>query len=180
MIVAEEITGRFLNVVSLFNGAIPLIAIQLTAFQLDDHVSLVATTVLDELQLGLVEDEEVQVVTNRAYWEERGTKDTLAVTDELFGIVKRLDPDLELKYNKYYIGLAKHDHSNNFVAFCPMKEWVRIELRLPRTRAPTPRPDYVMSRGGHIVAIADAKYRDLWKRDLPSGMLYQLSVYALS
>jgi 5-methylcytosine-specific restriction enzyme subunit McrC len=49
-----------------------------------------------------------------------------------------------------------------------------------RKRAPTPRPDYVMSRHGHIVAIADAKYRDLWERDLPSGMLYQLSVYALS
>jgi 5-methylcytosine-specific restriction enzyme subunit McrC len=49
-----------------------------------------------------------------------------------------------------------------------------------RKRAPTPRPDYVMSRGGRIVAIADAKYRDLWERDLPSGMLYQLSVYALS
>ena len=45
-----------------------------------------------------------------------------------------------------------------------------------RKHAPTPRPDYVISRGGHIVAIADAKYRDLWERDLPSGMLYQLSV----
>ena len=49
-----------------------------------------------------------------------------------------------------------------------------------RKRAPTPRPDYVMSRGNQIVAIADAKYRDLWERELPSGMLYQLSVYALS
>jgi 5-methylcytosine-specific restriction enzyme subunit McrC len=47
-------------------------------------------------------------------------------------------------------------------------------------RAPTPRPDYVMFRGGRVAAIADAKYRDLWERDLPSGMLYQLSVYALS
>src|ERR1035437_8899416 len=31
VIVAEEITGRFLNVISLFNGAIPLIAIQMQA-----------------------------------------------------------------------------------------------------------------------------------------------------
>jgi hypothetical protein len=95
VIVAEEITGRFLNVISLFNGAIPLIAIQLTALQLGEQVSVMCTKVLDELHLGLVDDDEaVQVLTNRAYWEERGTKETLAVTDELFGIVKTLESPL--------------------------------------------------------------------------------------
>ena len=49
-----------------------------------------------------------------------------------------------------------------------------------RQRSPTPRPDFVLWRGGRVVAIADAKYRDLWERSLPSSMLYQLSVYALS
>jgi 5-methylcytosine-specific restriction enzyme subunit McrC len=63
-----------------------------------------------------------------------------------------------------------------------LKEVFRYQpLFNPRQkRAPTPRPDFVMFRGGRVVAIADAKYRDLWERDLPSGMLYQLSVYALS
>lgn len=47
-------------------------------------------------------------------------------------------------------------------------------------QSPTPRPDYVLCRRGRVVAIADAKYRDLWEQSLPAGMLYQLSVYALS
>jgi 5-methylcytosine-specific restriction enzyme subunit McrC len=47
-------------------------------------------------------------------------------------------------------------------------------------RAPKLRPDYVFRRGDRIVGIADAKYRDLWERELGRDMLYQLSVYALS
>ena len=49
-----------------------------------------------------------------------------------------------------------------------------------RQRSPTPKPDYVLSQGGQVMAIADAKYRDLWELSLPASMLYQLSVYALS
>ncbi len=49
-----------------------------------------------------------------------------------------------------------------------------------RKRAPKVRPDYVFRRGERIVGVADAKYRDLWERELGRDMLYQLSVYALS
>src|SRR3989338_10394471 len=48
VLVAEEITSRFLNVISLFNGFIPLVAIQMQAFRFGDQVSLVFTTVLNE------------------------------------------------------------------------------------------------------------------------------------
>lgn len=47
-------------------------------------------------------------------------------------------------------------------------------------RSPTLKPDYVLWRRGRVVAVADAKYRDLWEQSLPADMLYQLSVYALS
>jgi hypothetical protein len=134
VIVAENITSRFLNVIGLFNGFIPLVALQLTAFKVNVQVGIVFTKVLDELQLGLVdEDEEVREATDRAYWEKRASRSTLAMTDELFGDLKALSPDLELKYNKFYIGLAKNGQPSTFVLFRPKKEWLRIEMALDRT-----------------------------------------------
>ena len=132
--IAEDITGRFLNVISLFNGFIPLIAIQMGAFQVDEHLALIFTKVLDELPLGLVEeDEEVQQAVDRTYWEDKGTKGTVAMADELLEIIRTLDPGLEMKYNKYYIGLAKNGRANNFVVFKPKKNNLRLEIRLERS-----------------------------------------------
>ena len=133
VIAAEDITSRFLNIIGLFNGFIPLIALQLNAFTANDTISLVFTKVLDEMQLGLVgEDEEVQAVTDRSYWESRASKESLALADKLLGALKAIDPELELKYNKFYIGVAKHGEPNNFVSFRPKREWLRVEPRLPR------------------------------------------------
>jgi hypothetical protein len=134
VIVAEDITSRFLNVISLFNGSIPLVAIQLNAFRLGDSVSLVFSKVLDEMRLGLVdEDEEVQATADRSYWEARASKQTLAMADELLEVVRAFDRDLELKYNKFYIGLAKGGQPNNFVIFRPKKDWLLLEVRLDRS-----------------------------------------------
>ena len=135
VIVAEEITARFLNVISLFNGTIPLMAIQMSAVKLADTVSLLFTTVLDEARFGLVEeDEEVQEITDRAYWESRGSKATVAMADEVLKLVSAFAPSLELKYNKFYIGLATNGMPNNFLIFRPQKLALRVEVRLPQSQ----------------------------------------------
>ena len=134
VIVAEDITSRFLNVISLFNGVIPLIAVQMRAIRIGQNISLVFTTVLDEVSLGLAdEDEEVTEVTDRAYREHRGTKETVRMADELLEVIQRFDPGFEFKYNKFYIGLAKNERPNNFASFRPQKSGLRLEVRLPRS-----------------------------------------------
>ena len=78
VIVAEDITSRFLNIISLFNGFIPIIAIQMSAIKHQDGIGLFFTTVLSEMNLGLVgEDEEVNIPATRDYWLKRGTKQTV-------------------------------------------------------------------------------------------------------
>ena len=120
--------------IGLFNGSIPLVADPAERDPGRRHVSLVFTKVMDEMQLGLVdEDEEVRRPADRAYWEKRGTKQTVAMADEVFGWLHELDPGLELKYNKFYIGLAKDGRPNNFVMFRPQKAGLRLEIRLDRS-----------------------------------------------
>jgi hypothetical protein len=134
VIIAEDITSRFLNVISLFNGFIPLVAIQMNAYKFGDEVGLVFTKVLDEMPLGLVEeDEEIREETNRDYWLKRGTETTVKMADQILDIINSFKPGYTLKYNKFYIGLAKDGQPNNFAIFRPKKSFTRIELKLTKS-----------------------------------------------
>lgn len=132
VLVAEDITSRFLNVLSLFNGTVPFIAIQMQALKVGEHLTLVFTTVLDELTRGY-EEEEAQPATDRSYWENRGSRETLGIVDRTLEILRELDPKLELKYNKIYIGLAKSGQPNNFVTFEPRKTGVIMNVKLKQS-----------------------------------------------
>lgn len=135
VIIAENITSRFLNVLGLFNGMIPLIAIQMTAIETDQGVGLSFTKVLDEMVLGLPdEDEAINEPTDRAYWEtKRSNKKMVKIADSILSMVKDINPVLELKYNKYYIGMAANGMANNFVLCKPKKGFMRVEIKLKKS-----------------------------------------------
>lgn len=157
VIVAEEITSRFLNVISIFNGFIPLMAIQMSALRKGSDVGLIFTTVLDRVSLGLVdEDEEIYEPADRSYWENRATKKTVSMADQLLEIARIFDPLLELKYNKFYIGLVRDGIPRNFIIFRPKKDFIRFEPKLKNS----PEAREILEKSG--LDIMDYDYR--WGR----------------
>ncbi len=125
VIVAEEITGRFMNVISLFNGAIPLIALQVSAYKMGNDISLAFTKVIDRLSLGTDEEEEYEI-TDRNYWESRSTPKMLKNVDQIFESLNEFITGYELKYNKFYIGVAKDGIARNFISFKPKKNYLYL------------------------------------------------------
>ncbi len=137
VIVAEDITSRFLNVISLFNKAIPLIAIQMNALEVAGVLTLHATKVLDLAQLGTEEEDDPGVAVDRDYWVNRGSAESVALADRLLEVVNEVSPGMDLKYNKHYIGLARNGMPDNFAVFRPRKKHLGCSFRIPRNDVTT-------------------------------------------
>lgn len=133
VIVAEQITSRFFNVISLFNRAIPIIAIQVQALEVGESITISFTKILDLSALG--DDDDLQQVEpkDRTYWESKATAATLRMTDDVLKIVKEsVEPSAQLKYNKYYIGLETAGQVTNYISFKPRRHHLNVEFRIPR------------------------------------------------
>lgn len=132
VIIAEEITSRFLNVIQLFNGVIPLIAMKMTAYKVGSDVALTFVKVIDELSYGLVEeDEPIAEPADRSYWEKKGSKSSLELVDNLLEVIQPVEPTVLLRYNRHYIGLTKNNSPLNFIRFKPQKQSAVVEIKLP-------------------------------------------------
>lgn len=128
VIIAEDITSRFQNVISLFNNQIPLIALQIAAtLTQDGNVALTFIKVMDKVE-PVSEDEEYTEPTDRPYWEKRSSKKMMQLTDSIFESLRELLQEYELKYNKFYVGIARDGVANNFVYFNPKKKFIIMNI----------------------------------------------------
>ena len=128
VIVAEEITARFFNVIRLLNRAVPLIALQLNAFSIDNAVVLHFTKVLDVYEEGEPEDDIGGGQVDRRYWEKRASAASLSVVDRLVSLVQSTIGAPRLTYNKNHIALGTTGY--NFCWFHPPKEASHCHLRV--------------------------------------------------
>ena len=134
VIVAEDITARFFNVISLFNSAIPLIALKMTAIQNHDgSMGLLFTKILDLATPASDEDDQVVEQTDRTYWEKQSSKDILRCADKVIEMIKEFEPRAELSFNKVYLGIWVEGRANNFVVIRPRRNYFYVDIKLERT-----------------------------------------------
>jgi len=128
VIVAEQITNRFFNIIALLNRAIPIIAIQLSAFKINENVVLNFTTVLD-----LPEPEEpgsggVVEKADRAYWDKRSNPASMKIVDRIISLIPTPTGPARTAYNKSHIALATT--GTNFAWLFPRKKASHCQMEL--------------------------------------------------
>ena len=131
VLIAEDITTRFLNVITLFSGSIPIIAIQVNAIKVGDKTGITFVRVVDITKL---RKDDVAVPTNskptdRNYWVSRAGADIIELADKCLAFINEAAKrQRNLNYNKAFIGLTDGARSNNFVVFWPRKSFLKVGI----------------------------------------------------
>jgi len=106
VIIAEDITNRFFNIVYLMNKSIPIIALQLGAYKHNETLFLTFTRVLDSFIDQTDVEEVAEESVDRAYYESRFNKGSLEVMDSVVEIARSLDPQTKVTYNKGHVAIG--------------------------------------------------------------------------
>jgi hypothetical protein len=130
VLIAEELTARFLNVISLFSGSIPIMAIQVNGFYVEGKLVLHFVKVLDSRATRKDETPQIQAkATDRQYWISRASVPAVELVDRCLEIINSVaNTPRKLTYNKSFIGLNDGMRPGNFVTFKPRKSVVRIKF----------------------------------------------------
>jgi hypothetical protein len=137
VLIAEDVTNRFLNVLSLFNRHIPIVVIQMKAIQVQDSVLLHFTRVLDTVERPEEEDEgedKVAIAATREDLQSRSSEVAMGMVDSCLEMLMQIDTKISLTYRKGFASLALDGRPSNFVTFYPKKQsFLSVKAR-PKSR----------------------------------------------
>lgn len=131
VLIAEEINNRFFNVISLMNRSIPIVAIQVSAIQVEDKILLNFTKILDTYEAPEDEEKLAGEEVSRPYWEKKSHKESMALVDQTIEFTKQFYQNPRVTYNKHHIALGTE--RQNFMWFHTRKSArIHFEIRLSK------------------------------------------------
>jgi hypothetical protein len=123
VLVAEHVSSRFLNILTVLSQAVPVIAIQMTALQVGSYVILQFIRVFDE-----VHPEPAYPVED--YSERRkepGAALSSAILEECLTILREIDPTTAFDYKRDSVTLIVSGQSTDSISFFPQEDFVGIK-----------------------------------------------------
>jgi len=129
VIVAEEITNRFFNVIWLLNRSIPIIAIKLDTLKVGDGFVLTFTKVLDIYEEPEGRDTPEEREATRHDWE-NSNPESLGVFDDCVKMLSENGKSPRITYNAGHIAVG--GQRKNFAWFTPRTKMphCKVELRI--------------------------------------------------
>lgn len=162
VLVAENITGRFLNVIRLFNGFLPVVALQLSAFEAPGGgISLTFTKVVTPIEPVDETDEAERPTTpaNKADWEKWGSPETSKEMEEVISLAKTFAPNLAPNFTRAYIGILQNNRVWNFAWGKPRKRELLLNIDALQTSA---HDEALTSAGIRFKYLADEERYRMW------------------
>ncbi|MGH7135304.1 MAG: hypothetical protein ACREHD_06155 [Pirellulales bacterium] len=165
VLVAEDITSRFLNVMSLLAGSIPLIAIQMVALKVDDKMCLHFVRVLD--QTALRTDDVFEGAQrggkkpmDRSVWETKISPEVVSRCDAIVELVQSLTHEPHrLRYGKVVTDVVRDNGAETPIWVNPRKTSLRVGAYVPDPESWVKRFDDAgqlasLRRGNKAVAVS--------------------------
>ena len=130
VLIAEDVAARFLNVISLFSGTVPFVAIQVNGLIVEGKFVMNFVKVLDSRSLRKDEMSELkEKATDRPYWISKADSTTVDLAERCVAIINQVAAVMRKPtYNRYYIGLNDGIRPGNFVTFRPKMSFLRLKF----------------------------------------------------
>ncbi|MBI2678482.1 MAG: hypothetical protein HYX28_06845 [Candidatus Koribacter versatilis] len=119
VLVAEEITNRFFNVIWLLNRSVPIIAIKLDTLTVDGKLTLNFTKILDIYETPEGREPDQIAGSSRQAWQEYAGAESFSVFEKCIALLSRDSANPRITYNDGHIAIG--GAKRNFAWFTPRK-----------------------------------------------------------
>jgi len=134
VIIAEDLTSRFFNVIQLFNGFIPLIAIKMKAYKIDGKIAITFDKILDKVKPGDEDEDLEDDIVDKSYWENRASKESIEMALEVCNIINEFEQGFVPQYNKCAVLMSKNRTPYRFLIMFPKKTFLRLDIVLEKSK----------------------------------------------